>query len=361
MSIKLKCYICEKEFMSRGFSEHLKKHNIRPQEYYDTYLKQEDEGKCVQCGNETDFISFSFGYKEHCCKECAAKTVSQRAQETCLRKYGVNTPLKSQEVKDKIKKTSLERYGVENVLSSKIVQEKIRKTNLERYGVENVSLSKEIRDKANKTNLERYGAENVYASEYGKQKIKETNLERYGVENASSSKEVQEKVNETCKERYGGRWCASEEILEKTFLTQKKNKTINTSKTEKELEIELRKIFPDLKTQYKSEVYPFACDYYIPSLDLYIEYNGFFTHNRRFFDKNNKEDIEELNRCILRSKELKKKNGNKATRYDSLINVWTYKDLLKLETAVQNNLNYIAWFNEEQAYDWIEKYKENNL
>ena len=357
----MKCLICEKEFHVKGFPEHLKKHKITPREYYDTYLKQETDGKCIQCGNETDFISVNLGYKEHCCKECAAKTVSKRAQETCLRKYGVNTPFKSEEVKDKIKKTNLEKYGAENVLSSKVVQEKIKKTNLERYGVENVSLSKEIRDKANKTNLERYGAENVYASEYGKQKIKETNLERYGFENASSSKEVQEKVNKTCEERYGGRWCASPEILERVFLTQKKNKTINTSKIEKELEIKLKEIFPDLKTQYKSEDYPFPCDFYIPSLDLYIEYNGFFTHNRRFFDKNNKEDVEELNRCVLRSKELKEKNGNKSTRYDSLIHVWTYKDLLKLETAVKNNLNYIAWFNKEQAYDWIEKYKENNL
>lgn len=30
----------------------------------------------------------------------------------------------------------------------------------------------------------------------------------------------------------------------------------------------------------------------------------------------------------------------------------------KLNTALENHLNYIAWFNEEQAYDWIEKYKE---
>ena len=36
-------------------------------------------------------------------------------------------------------------------------------------------------------------------------------------------------------------------------------------------------------------------------------------------------------------------------------------DLLKLETAIKNNLNYIAWFTPQQAYDWIEKYKENNL
>lgn len=26
--------------------------------------------------------------------------------------------------------------------------------------------------------------------------------------------------------------------------------------------------------------------------------------------------------------------------------------------ALENNLNYVVWFNKEQAYDWIEKYKE---
>ena len=77
----MKCLICNKEFHVKGFPEHLKKHKIVPREYYDTYLKQEDDGKCIQCGNETDFISVNLGYKKHCCKECAAKTGSQNAQE----------------------------------------------------------------------------------------------------------------------------------------------------------------------------------------------------------------------------------------------------------------------------------------
>lgn len=358
----MRCCICKKEFGVKGFPEHLKRrHKLTSQEYYDMYLKTESDGKCIQCGKETDFLSVSLGHKKHCCAKCAAKTGSQKFQETCLRKYGVNTPFKSDEIKDKIKKTNLEKYGAENVFASEYGKQKMKETNLEKYGVEYVSRSKEIRAKANKTNLEKYGAENVYASEYGKRKIKETNLEKYGYEHATSSPIIQEKVNKTCREKYGGRWCASQEILEKTLETQKKNKTLNTSKIEKELGIELRKIFPDLKTQYKSEDYPFMCDFYVPSLDLYIEYNGFITHNRRFFDKNNREDVEELNRYILRSKELKKKNGNKTTRYDILIEVWTYRDLLKLETAIKNNLNYVVWFNEEQAHDWIEKYKESIL
>lgn len=41
--------------------------------------------------------------------------------------------------------------------------------------------------------------------------------------------------------------------------------------------------------------------------------------------------------------------------YAKAIETWTIRDVLKLETAIKNNLNYIVWFNEEQANDWINK------
>ena len=34
----------------------------------------------------------------------------------------------------------------------------------------------------------------------------------------------------------------------------------------------------DVKTEYKEERYPYHCDVYIPSKDLFIELNLFFTH-----------------------------------------------------------------------------------
>lgn len=71
-------------------------------------------------------------------------------------------------------------------------------------------------------------------------------IENYGVDNPFKSEEIQLKV-------------------------QKSNKT----ESENKIYSELIKIFPEVKRQYKSKEYPFFCDFYIPSLDLYIEYNGF--------------------------------------------------------------------------------------
>ena len=139
----------------------------------------------------------------------------------------------------------------------------------------------------------------------------------------------------------------SKESKLKEYQTKKKNHTFNTSKIEKELETKLGELFPDLKTQYKSEKYPFACDFYIPSLDLYIEYNGSWTHGGCFYDKNNEENRNTLEKW---------KNASEHSRfYQNAVETWTKRDVLKLKTVIENNLNYIAWFNEEQAYDWIEK------
>jgi len=74
---RVKCEICEKEFSILGYlSSHVKlKHTETTiKKYYDNYLKKEDEGYCYYCGNETEFNSFTFGYKKVCNnKECIKK------------------------------------------------------------------------------------------------------------------------------------------------------------------------------------------------------------------------------------------------------------------------------------------------
>lgn len=144
----------------------------------------------------------------------------------------------------------------------------------------------------------------------------------------------------------------SKESKLKEYKTKKKNHTFNTSKIEKELEIELRKIFPDLKIQYRSKEYPFNCDFYIPNLNLYIEYNGTWLHRDKFFDKNDLNDLKKLSQWMEKSKISK--------FYRNAIETWTVRDIDKLKTAIENSLNYIAWFNKEQAYNWIERYTYDN-
>ena len=50
------CNICGKEFNA---ANHIKKiYNITSKEYYDTYIKQGNEGKCKICGKSTAFMRF---------------------------------------------------------------------------------------------------------------------------------------------------------------------------------------------------------------------------------------------------------------------------------------------------------------
>ena len=84
-----------------------------------------------------------------------------KIKETMLKKYGVDNPLKSKEIKEKVIATNNKKYGGNAPACSKEVQEKMQKTCLEKYGVTNIRKSpifKEvIKDKMSKTIQEKYG------------------------------------------------------------------------------------------------------------------------------------------------------------------------------------------------------------
>lgn len=136
---------------------------------------------------------------------------------------------------------------------------------------------------------------------------------------------------------------------ESIYTTKKKNNTHNVSEVENTIGDLLKQKFPDLKRQFKSKLYPFNCDFYIPSQDLYIEFNGFWTHgwydNKLIgaFDSNNSQHLEIL-------QEWKIKNTN---FYRNAIHTWTVKDPLKVKTAKQNNLNFMVFWTVEEVKDWI--------
>ena len=81
----------------------------------------------------------------------------------------------------------------------------------------------------------------------------------------------------------------------------------------------------------------------IPDLDLYIEYQGTWTHGLHPFNENNKEDIDKLN--LWKSKNSK--------YYDNAINTWTIRDVNKRNIAKQNNLNWIEFFNFDNFKKWL--------
>ena len=223
-----------------------------------------------------------------CCYECGREFGWEKEQKTNLEKYGHGCSVHGEEIKEKAKKTLMKNYGVEYTFQSEEIREKSKKTCLKKYGVDNILKSEEFKEKVKETNLRKYGAKNVFASEEIKNKIKETNLKKYGVEYALQSEEIKQKYDFF-------------DIAKKLRETKKKNNTFNVSAPEKEILELLKNKFNEIETEYKSSVYPFSCDFYIPCLDLYIEFQGIWTHGKHPFNSNDQEDIKKLESWKQRS------------------------------------------------------------
>lgn len=77
----VKCEICEKEYKSlKALSSHIRVHNITSYEYYEKYLKKENDGICLNygkieiCEKETNWVNIVVGYHRYCSEKCMVKS-----------------------------------------------------------------------------------------------------------------------------------------------------------------------------------------------------------------------------------------------------------------------------------------------
>ena len=183
------------------------------------------------------------------------------------------------------------------------------------------------------TNNVKYGSDWIVTSSEFKEKSKNTCIEKYGVDNYRKSNINIEKSH-------------SKEAINKCICTKRKNKSLNASKIENEIYKLLIEKFGecDVIAQYKSKEYPFCCDFYIKSLDLYIECNFHWTHGFHPYNENSIEDVKKL--------DLWKSKGT--NYYFNAINTWTIRDVNKRNTAKKNNLNYVELFSLDEAKKFID-------
>ena len=261
--------------------------------------------------------------------------IYQKISQTCINKFDVDSPLKNKEVREKIKQTNIQKYGVDNLFKNDIIKEKIKQTNIQKYGVDYLFKSNIIKEKIKQTNIQKYGVDNPLKNKEIREKIKQTNIQKYGVDNPLKNKEIWKKSQDN-------RQISSKSKLENNFLNY----------------LKLKYESDDIITQYKSKEYPYYCDFYIKSINLYIEIQGHWTHNDHPFDINNLNDQLIMNKW--RTKSLSDKY------YKNALNTWTIKDVEKRNTAIQNNLNYLEIFGKTDLNKYIDifenyiKNMENN-
>jgi hypothetical protein len=97
----------------------------------------------------------------------------EKHKQTCLRKYGYESPGQVPEFKEKYKQTMLEQYGVSHNSQTQEFKEKYKQTCLEKYGCESPFQSEEIKEKRKQTMVEKYGYENISQFPEIKEKKKE--------------------------------------------------------------------------------------------------------------------------------------------------------------------------------------------
>lgn len=319
--------------------------------------------RCKVCGHKTRYKGLREGYPywlPYCSCKCAQESQATRSKyiSTCMQRYGVDNSQKAEEVKEKKEKTLLRKYGVTSVAKLGFVKEKIRETNIEKYGCSCPLSNEKVRDKIKETCKRKYGAESPLASREILNKIYENNEKTYGVRYNSQVDYIRERIKistntdesknkrkETCKRRYGVESVSMlEEIKEKKLHTMLRNKTVNYSAPEEELYLYIRDKFPDVKRQYRDKTrYPFNCDFYIPSLDLFIELNAHWTHAGHEFNKDDSDDITKLNKW----------KSKKSKYFENAIKTWTVRDPLKRKTAAEHGLSFKEIWSLEEGKDYI--------
>lgn len=168
-----------------------------------------------------------------------------------------------------------------------------------------------------------------------RQKATQTFMVRYGVPNPMLDPEIRKRQKDKM---------ASDEVNEKRNATKRRNGSFNTSLPEHRLGMMLKEIFgeDDVLQQHSSDAYPFMCDFYIPSRDLYIELNAHWSHGGHWYGEHDAE-------TVARWRAKSRYHGNAGDTF-------SVRDVAKRDAAKRSRLNYVVFWKADlsDAQKWIE-------
>ena len=140
--------------------------------------------------------------------------------------------------------------------------------------------------------------------------------------------------------------------MNKVWQTCKEHMSYATSKEEDNIYNWLLELGYNVERSYKSEEYPFNCDFYLKDFNVYIEYNGSqFHHGYAYLGT--KEDNEEYERLLLKA------SDNPKSQYNGIIDTWYFRDPNKRNCALSNNVNLLELYDcktKESLYNQLSFY-----
>lgn len=290
---------------------------------------------CPICGNNLTYLR-SGKYTKYCSKSCAAKSNIIKLEQ----KFQVRSSLCLPSVKEKTKETLLSKYGVTNISQDTSTKLKKEQSFLNHFGYKNNFCNNLILSKA-------ITAAHTIESN---NKRKNTNRQKYNVDFYTETfkgkhltPDHKNKISEYMKSEIG---------QNVRYNTLSMHQTWNTSSYEENTYKELIKYYKcdDIIRQYKCDKYPYYCDFFIKSKNIFIEVQCSHFHHFHPFDKNDINDINELERLKEQTK----------PQYKRIIDTWTIHDVKKRNTAKINNLIYYEIWPNTNIADFINNVYEQN-
>lgn len=180
--------------------------------------------KCKKCKNGVKFIDMSHGWRQFCSKRCMfdSKEIKEKRKKTCIEKWGVDNPSKSNKIKEKVKQTNRDKFGYDFPLQNPDILNDIKDKFIQKWGVDNPSKVEEIKEKRKETFKEIWDGHPA-KSEIVKEKLKNYFVEKFGVEHSSKNEFIKEKIKKGLEEKWGTHPMKLEHFKEKRKKTNLKN------------------------------------------------------------------------------------------------------------------------------------------
>lgn len=293
------CKICGLECKSgAALAKHIHiRHNTTSKEYYDMYLKNFNEGICPICNKDTPFLGFSKGYQHYCSAKCAQNGDNNVFKVNNPRKSGQSTKKYSSETINFTCNLCGSNFTTKRAVSNHIIKK--HKMTLQEYWLKYQS-GKCICGKDTKISV--LGFEKYCSAKCRNLDLynTETNIdktERKHLHNTIIRTEFENTHNVIgyCDaiQLYGQGWLSIKDeiptitIANKTYITDitkivdycAVNHYRNNNIEQHILDSITQVYSGEILTHTRKIISPLELDFYIPELQLAIEYNGTYWHS----------------------------------------------------------------------------------